>query len=169
MCRMAFVCYFWFMRDEKAKFHETVGILVEAYLNGILASGDCEACACGNLIAHHMNIEIMEYAGNFQWFRKGEPYEPEWQSVFVTESGGKQQRIRLHEYTGEARRQIDSVGYKLQELAIIENAFEIGYRKGWFVKDRQYQGLMAVVDVLAEIHGIGLTEKESAKLLFVKA
>lgn len=35
-------------------------------------------------------------------------------------------------------------------------------------KNNPYEGMLAVVDVLASIHGIELEEREEAKLMFVK-
>lgn len=38
------------IREDKKKFHETVGILVQAYLNDTLIHQSCQHCAVGNLI-----------------------------------------------------------------------------------------------------------------------
>ncbi len=39
---------------------------------------------------------------------------------------------------------------------------------GNLINDWMFNGLMAVVDVLADIHGINLEAKEEAKKLFIK-
>jgi len=44
--------------------------------------------------------------------------------------------------------EIESSGYKLHEFALIENAFEKGYKGN----DKMFNGLMSVVDCLDEIH-----------------
>ena len=166
------------MRDEKAKFHETVGILVEAYMSETLVHGHPCGCAVGNLVAKKLNINIIDKGdrigsenrwvpgwdaqSGFSWFRK---IYPERETITLgTEAEGNDQ--------------IYATGYSAEEIRSIECAFESvvvtgspsGSYKGHDYKlDKDgYEGLMAVVDVLAEIHGIDLTEKEEAKLLFVK-
>lgn len=74
----------------------------------------------------------------------------------------KQQIIRA------AYLMIDQTGYSEVELAKIEFAFESA-DEGSTEDENMFNGLMAVVDVLAEIHGVDLTSKEQAKKLFVKA
>ena len=62
-----------------------------------------------------------------------------------------------------ADRAIAESGYSVDELARIEFAFEsvpLG-------EDRMFKGLMAVVDVLSDIHGVDLSVKEESKMLFV--
>ena len=61
--------------------------------------------------------------------------------------------------------QAEATGYTIYQLNAIERAFE-GVDE--LATDRMFLGLMAVVDVLAEIHGIDLKQREEAKLLFVK-
>lgn len=142
------------MRD----FNHSVSVLVKAYLNGTLRHGDCNACAVGNLICASLGTQHrkMFWAYVFATCRSGER--------LFDESG----------YYGEAKIEIDSTGYTIHELALIENAFEktalynefqdqVGDKEG-----QMFNGLMAVVDVLADIHGIDLTAKEHAKTLFVK-
>lgn len=102
-------------------------------------------------------------------------------------SQAHQPKVNPELYTGAAKAQIDSTGYTWQELARIETAFETAdcppyYTQketwGWAVdKDSQnaafeawmYNGLMAVVEVLADIHQLDFQEVEAAKELFVKA
>jgi hypothetical protein len=56
------------------------------------------------------------------------------------------------------------------ELAEIEKAFEKVYytSPNETSEELMFNGLMAVVDVLASIHNINLTEVSQAKALFVK-
>lgn len=76
-------------------------------------------------------------------------------------------------YKGLAKKQIDATGYRWQDLARIEFAFETAYVGGFYdgpeAEQGMYAGLMAVVDVLAEIHGLNLEAATEAKALFVKA
>ncbi len=155
------------MRD----FNHTVNVLVKAYLNDTLAHGYCTACAVGNMVADAMGYEFgyNDYTDSLTWLNDGKtlpnPISAGWGKVFFTNCGS--QHFLLREYEGEAKRQIDSTGYSPEELAKIERAFE--YDTDDDTRDeRMFNGLMAVVDVLAEIHNISLEEKQQAKGLFVK-
>lgn len=144
------------MRD----FNHTVNVLVNAYLNDTLEHGECHACAVGNLV-FACNRELAE-KDRGAWF----------EVVVLTPS-----EFRDNEYDkilALANDQVKSTGYSIDELKQIEAAFE-GANDDFINEDElyykpdTYHGLMAVVDVLAEIHGIDLEAKEEAKKLFVKA
>lgn len=157
-------------------FEKTVDILVKAYLNDTLVHGYCAACAVGNIIAHANKIKITIDCGAPRWV--GTKMFPEWDEVFYTgahPTDADAQVIVMDGYRGGAKEQIDSTGYSVVELAKIEKSFE-AHNPSYFIdyptqKDMEqwmFNGLMAVVDVLAEIHGIDLKQREEAKLLFVK-
>lgn len=147
------------MRD----FEHTVNVLVKAYMNDTLEHENCAACAVGNIIcAAGIDLNSNTDLAANAWYhaiqklvRKSEMY------CF---SHLDKVQIGLN--------QIEATGYSINELNRIESAFE---SEGEFrfdgVKneDRMFNGLMKVVDVLADIHGIDLKAKEEAKLLFVKA
>jgi hypothetical protein len=151
-------------------FNQTVNVLVQAYLNDTLIHGYCAACAVGNIVASSMGIEVLkEDDFSVPYWSKS---NPEWPTVFlctgedpakkdfqvITPDGYKNPKVKI---------EIDSTGYTWQELAKIEFAFEsVPYSRNR--ENRMYEGLMKVVDVLAEIHGIDLSVKENAKLLFVR-
>lgn len=153
----------------KATFENTVDILVKAYLNDTLIRGNCCACAVGNLVAHGLGLTyILEddlYGDeNLGW--KEKPIVS-WRNVFmstVRDGHPSRQFIDEESYYGDAKLEIDSTGYHYTDLARIEKAFESNY----VGDDPMFSALCAVVDVLAEIHGVDLTVKENAKLLFVK-
>src|SRR5690606_29396059 len=157
------------MRD----FNHTINILARAYLNNTLRRGDCRACAVGNILGTHR-----------------------WSSLFITynfgEGRGKRQIIALPGFVlmnrttdhiiqvpiwklpeqiakriEEVQKAIIESGYTIEELARIENAFELA-PEGNNRDEAMFNGLMAVVDVLADIHGIDLKQKEEARKLFVK-
>lgn len=143
----------------KATFENTVDILVKAYLNGTLTHGDCEACAVGNIVGGHR----------------------EWKLLFYTDpSNGKRSinsncgltGLELRKKRYEALKLVSASGYTVKQLSAIEYAFETAPRKCKHQDGKNdewmFNGLMAVVDVLAEIHNIDLTAKEEAKKLFVK-
>jgi hypothetical protein len=67
-----------------------------------------------------------------------------------------------------ARIRRTKTGYSVHEIHQIEYAFENAPYQGDDTEEWMFNGLMAVVDVLAEIHGIDLTAKEEAKKLFVR-
>lgn len=137
------------MRD----FNHSVSVLVQAYLNDTLEHGDCTACVVGNLIkASGYKLEKDYRDTETYWLRYIEYKHRGW-------FGQYDFRIALE--------QIASTGYTSAELDVIERAFEkapIGNSED----DWMFNGLMAVVDVLAEIHGIDLKQKEEAKALFVR-
>jgi hypothetical protein len=164
------------VRDEKKMFDESISILVQAFLNGTLLHSNCAACAVGNIIAAKIQAKVIVsgkrsdfFSLDAQWIRGASEIQPIWDEVFCT--NGTRQDIDPDAYKGWAKRQIDTTGYSWQELARIEKAFEsVPYSIDEFnSEDHMYRGLMAVVEVLASIHGIDLEEKENAKLLFVKA
>lgn len=164
------------MRD----FHHTVNVLVQAYLNGTLEHGICTACAVGNIIAD--SILAKPVRGRMNWKRNGNEIIPVWGEVFQSSAPGCQ-RVSADAYKGWAKKQIDTTGYTWQELARIEYAFELyncgidlDYDPEYYDEEElelidkaMFNGLMAVVDVLADIHNIDLSIREEAKLLFVKA
>lgn len=145
------------MRD----FEHSVNVLVKAYLNDTLKHGDTCGCAVGNLVSEALVL------------KRTRMY---WPYVFMTCRSGEQ-LIDLDVYEKDiiAKNEIDRTGYSPLELALIENAFEKSAVYDEFKdqvgdkEEQMFNGLMAVVDVLAEIHKIDLTQKEQARALFVKA
>lgn len=130
----------------RATFDGTVAILVKAYLNDTLIHGKCHACAVGNIIS-----------ANGYVFGDNEMNAWNWLQYILSKKGC----ITPHDKQ-KAEEQIEYSGYTWQQLGEIEKAFEAE-------DPDMFNGLMAVVDVLAEIHNVDLTETESAKALFVKA
>lgn len=131
-------------------YNRTVQILVDAYFKDELIHGKCHACAVGNIINNYKpftKLEIHEVNGHGS-NRAG------WSKVFCTynaHSMSQSQIIRMSEYNGKAKKQIDSTGYSVEELAKIEFWFETA-DKGETKEDYMFNGLMAVIDVLDEIH-----------------
>jgi hypothetical protein len=139
---------------QKEKFNDTVSILVKAYLNETLVHGSCVACAVGNIIADKCG---------YKYVSVGSLYSPQlrWKdNVPQRWIDGLSNVVQSD--------QTIATGYTVKELSVIERAFECS-SFGENDDEWMFNGLMNVVDVLAEIHGIDLTEKEEAKTLFVKA
>lgn len=166
---------------NRPTFEETVSVLVRAYLNDTLQHRSCYACAVGNLVANGLQITMTKY--NLKW--PGFPYPANdrgcpvgWGAAFSSDEAGFSDRVKqsIDESVlrvPAVRNQIKATGYKWQELARIEFAFESVDKK--FDADDEinydawmFDGLMAVLEVLADIHGVSLEVKESAKLQFVK-
>lgn len=161
------------MRDNKAMFDKSVGILVRAYLDETLEHGSCAACAVGNLIAGYIDAKVS--VNSVYWTRGVNSITPLWTEVFICDhpNPSEIQSVYPGNYKGWVKKQIDASGYTWQELAEIERAFEMQAPydpdQENQVAESMFNGLMAVVDVLATIHNIDLTAKEEAKKLFVKA
>ncbi len=135
-------------------YNKTVNILVDAYFNDTLEHGNCYACAVGNIIAancsillskadiphEHRKIHWLGYAPYSDWNRK---YKRGISDTAVSILDGK-------DFVGndEILSQIKSTGYSYSELTDIEFAFE---SCSW-VGDKMFNGLMAVIDVLDQIH-----------------
>lgn len=147
---------------KTATFDNTVSILVQAYFNNRLVHGVCNACAVGNLVGAALNdFDFIVESSSFGGVGKG------WAAVFCSQSKMKQVK-NPSQYKDEAKRQIDATGYTWQQLAMIEMAFESQSDDNLDDDVAMFNGLMAVVSVLAEIHNVSLEAKEEAKKMFVK-
>jgi hypothetical protein len=152
------------MRD----FQHTLNVLVKAYLNDTLRHGRCNACAVGNILG----------GSEWKYFFTTIPIQRVDDSIYHKQKfndynwidGLEPSVIRSQRIKGAQL--IEKSGYTKLELARIEWAFETAPRNCNIndIKNDEwmFNGLMAVVDVLADIHGISLEEKEVAKTLFVK-
>lgn len=141
------VTFYKIMRD----FKHSVNVLVKAYLNDTIRHGSYYSCAVGNLVADAMGF-------TFNYNRWAFSQEPHWYTLLY---GGSDLLGRNEK---EGLLQIKGTGYTVKEIGRIERAFEMTERKG----DEILNGLMDVVDVLADIHGIDLKTREESKLLFQK-
>lgn len=151
------------MKNESL-YQDTVDILVNAYFNNTLAHGYCTACAVGNIVAANCGFNLER--NTMEWLDGDDTTTGKWSFVFMTTNNI--QCVLPHLYQDEARRQIDSTGYTWQELAKIEYAFESAPR-GKSEDEWMFNGLMAVIDVLDEIHeNKELEVTKSTKLKFAK-
>lgn len=146
----------------KATFDHSVKVLIAAYLNDTLQHTNCHACAVGNLIADANGWKLKRQCWDttgvlsvLTW--EGFAYEQAvWADVFVTEAFV--QEMNLKNYRGIPKAQIDSTGYTVKQLARIEYAFETADDSD----DWMYNGLVAVINVLASIHEVDMSIKQSA-------
>lgn len=154
-------------------YQRTVDILVDAYFNDTLEHGNCYACAVGNMIAGNCNYDIADTGKPWKvWlsnqFQVSNPKREGWASVFMTDYNIGKQVKKYYNYNHEAKRQIDSTGYSLDQLAKVEYAFEMA-DKGASQEDYMFNGLMAVIDVLDIIHeNTDAAAIQSTKKRFVK-
>lgn len=134
----------------KATFDNSVRVLVKAYLDDTLEQGNCHACAIGNLVADANGFKFVRIAFGLFW-----------------ENSEIAHWFPVHEQMySKKQEQIDSTGYTLDQVARIEQAFECSTPAD--DGDWMFAGLMAVVDVLADIHNVDISVKEQAKALFVR-
>ena len=111
-------------------FNRTVDILAKAYFAGTLIHGSTCACAVGNLVA-----------ANGTW-----SYGGFWARVLL---------CPIPPLECEGQKQLDATGYTVSDLIRIEHAFEGVKMQAPCVPDEDgYLGLMAVLDVLFEIHEV---------------
>ena len=144
-------------KTMKNRFETAINKLVKAFFDGTLAKGDCTKCAVGNICDN-----------------KGD-----WSKVFMTTGYGSDvnpelyiNNVLIKSVLGiylvlNPKDTIDKTGYSWEELALVESAFESNtkihatkyykHTEKELMQD-QYNGLMAVVDVLCEIEGIEATE-----------
>lgn len=155
---------------NKQLYQKTVDILVDAYFKNTLEHTNCYACAVGNIIAANNNIGFMPAtpeekdherniwsgAGTLSWDR-----DYDFNSNLVS----KLNRIKYedHPIDGLMLKHLKSTGYTVNELHKIERAFEEADR-GKSGDEWMFNGLMAVIDILDEIHentnqNISLTSK----------
>lgn len=149
----------------KATFENSVSVLVRAYMNDTLQKMSCAACACGNLVAdangYTFNKRLYSISSESLMWDQSEPLVnyawPTWRRSVRNECTANNEN--------ESRLQAESTGYTNSELVVIEDAFMRGNDS---TDDGNFTALLAVVDVLAEIHGVDLSVKESAVLQFAE-
>lgn len=133
------------------RFNRAVAALVKGYLNGTLAKGTCAACACGNIVAASLGetIERGIFSSAYRW-STAKDYSA-W-GVYVR---------GVDHLIGE--QQVVATGYSREEFALIEKAFEFNtsiwhYEYGAHTPEQidadQYNGLVAVFNLLCELDGI---------------
>jgi hypothetical protein len=156
-------------------FNRSVLVLVKAFFEGILAATECAACACGNLVAAANNYSIIDTkAEGLIWLdASGEEVQMCWQDLVWHFRHGHHVSPIDAEF---AMAQIMPTGYSAKQFAEIEEAFMDGAcpysptcpSQRLDEVTANFNGLMALVDKLADIHKVDLTTAEAAKSLFVK-
>lgn len=145
----------------KATFENSISVLVKAFFDDTLQHGNCYACAIGNLVASANGFKYVPCI------------DEKYQRLALDVNKGRYLKHNPNEGIGgnwfdgarwtdhandKAIQEMESIGYSWTEINRIERAFETAEMDG----DYMFNGLMAVVDVLADIHGVDLTTKETA-------
>lgn len=117
-------------------YHKTVGILFDAYFNDTLRHMNCHACAVGNIVAANCGYRFEE--GGLRWVGRS----PNWSDIILMGFDSRDGLMEIH-----------STGYDQGELSKIEQRFENAPR-GNNDEDRMFNGLVAVLDVLKDIHQV---------------
>lgn len=141
-------------------YYKTVNLLLDAYNTGELKHGDCEYCAVGNICK-----EASEKTGigNSRWNGAFCTFKNETGDSYV-------QMVRGFIPTNIALALINATGYTVEELKQVEWAFEtsipINQREYYTevnIKQGQYIGLCAVLEVLKDIHSAEVEDQEQSK------
>lgn len=139
-------------------YEKTVNILVDAYFNDTLQHSNCYACAVGNIVAGSNNIIFGGTCMHgIKWFGSDNILDT---PTFYLGTGYKvpEKVVSL----------VTNTGYSIPELAKIEVAFEMA-NQGNTPDDRMFNGLMAVIEVLDQIHQNTDTQLTTAtKQKFIK-
>lgn len=133
-------------------YQRTVDILVKAYFEDTLEHTNCRACAVGNIVAANMGIELGRTGNYLSDIMPKDfiPHNPELDSG-VWYGAIHDRQVYEPRLTFSIIKQVESTGYKAEELAEIEYAFE-NAPQGNSEDEWMFNGLMAVIDVLDEIH-----------------
>jgi len=164
------------------RFEKAYNALLNAFMNDTLAKGSCAACAVGNIIADAMGGEVISRKNNYGDVKYNCSVENHWWSyVFVTSVHGQTiHKIKESPHTKEYRKRMFILtGYRWNELAKVEKVFEkntkISHPDYWIhtekqIMEDQFNGLMAVMDVLIKLDDIaeGNKYKDAFKTKLVK-
>lgn len=152
----------------KEQFIKTISVLVRAFMDETLVHGHPCGCAVGNLLADKLGIKVVRVNNECAFWDSDDHNGHDWFSAVYPErhTNGKRELGLL---------QISVLGYTMQDIISIERAFEspqamtkLSVNPNIDYDYDGYNGLMAVVDVLCDIHGMNEEEKKEAKELFVK-
>lgn len=137
-------------------YKKTCDILFAAYFNDTLEHKNCYACAVGNIVAANNGFHFIKktkgtdaeiYTGGGVMYWDKENY---FQTNVVREIN---MFTSDNEISDKSNFLISTTGYSFVELKLIERAFE-RTNEGNSKDEKMYNGLVAVLDCLKEIHEI---------------
>lgn len=161
------------------RFEKAYNALYKAFMNDTLAKGSCTACAVGNIVADAMGERVYKLSSGFEY---GCDVCNSWWSkmFFTTHCGQTITTVKEDSRVIVYRRRIKELtGYTWREMAEVERVFEqntkiihsryCDYSEKEIMED-QFNGLMAVMDVLIELDDVaeGQKYKNEFKNKFVK-
>ncbi len=151
---------------NRERFNRTVKALTDAFFNDTLIALDPCGCAVGNMVAAAQGIKLQRFGSWSVMGVNGDfPNNNEWYNAV---NNGEVDYSELYK-NPETIQQIEATGYNPEELALIEDAFMMGVLKDEKMytgsMDQNFDGLMAVVEVLCEIEGV--EDPEPTKQLFI--
>ena len=155
------------------RFEKAYNSLYNAFMNDTLAKGTCTACAVGNIVADALGGKVSRMRNDFvcdvpnTW----------WNTFFITVDNEQTIFDDYNDIPAYGRLK-DLTGYSVEELAKIEFAFETNTKirfVNYFnsteeqIMEDQFNGLMAVMDVMIELDDVkeGEKYKETFKNKFI--
>lgn len=162
---------------NKELFNRTVDILVKAYQNDVLHYAYPCGCAVGSICAAAKGYKTKWVTEEndrltIRWIdSEGQEHLANWTDIFIN---GEPSVFTSN--LEKAMNEINSTGYTWQELMAIEKSFGIGWGINYSTgmcedileEDKQLKGLLAVYDVLCEIHEVNKEEVTKGELVFVR-
>ncbi len=148
-------------------YQKTITTLNNAWREGILLRGDCEACAVGNILQTGAWKALFCTLTNTEDKTQQQHIADEGKHLVVHLWGtvesiqpDNERRIRNLIVANEA---IAQSGYTKKELIRVEYAFETAAKVEGVDRQNQYNGLCAVFDVLQDIHQVDFSIHQESK------
>ena len=145
------------------RFEKAYNALYNAFMNNTLAKGTCTACAVGNIVADALGGNVSKSGNGFVC-----DIHNTWWSMFFITFDNKQHKTDEYNDNINYGRLKDLTGYSVEELAKIEFAFETNTKISFVnyfnsteeqIMEDQFNGLMAVMDVLIKLDEVKEGEK----------
>lgn len=141
-------------------FDWSVATLAQAFLEGNLEHTNCAACAVGNLIAATKGYELK---GDWKvWYKGGKRVMGgDWFAYII---GADTDTFEL----ASAKEELRDLGYTLDELKLIERAFENrGSSYVTVMQSATYDDLAAVYECLCDIHEVEAIDRVNPEDIFI--
>lgn len=162
------------------RFEKAYNALLKAFMDDTLAKGSCSACAVGNIVADAMGAKVYKHSSGVEY--SCDVCNSWWSTMFMTTSSGQSiTTIKQNPKVADYRKRIKELtGYTWRQLAKVEFAFEQNTKIGHMryceysekeIMEDQFNGLMAVMDVLIKLDDVkeGEKYKNNFKNKLVKA
>jgi hypothetical protein len=155
------------------RFDKAYNALYKAFMNNTLAKGTCTACAVGNIVADAMGGKVSIRGHNFVC----DVHNTWWSNFFITFDNEQTIFDDYNDIPAYGRLK-ELTGYSVEELSKIEFAFETNTKisfNEYFssneeqIMEDQFNGLMAVMDVMIKLDDVkeGEKYKETFKNKFI--